>query len=67
MVDESPFRYPRKGLDLKWYSVVKIIPQDEDNAVIIMYSNDKDSPHWRPEYMSGGHYFDTVGQLLDYS
>lgn len=66
MVDESLSRYLWKELDLKRYSVVKIVPQDEDNAVIIMYSNDKDDPHWCLEYMGGGHYFDTVGQLLDY-
>lgn len=66
MVDENLSRYLWKGLDLKRYSVVRIVPQDEDNAVIIMYSNDKDDPHWCLEYMGGGHYFDTIGQLLNY-
>lgn len=34
MVDENLSRYLWKGLDLKRYSVVKIIPQDDTNAVI---------------------------------
>lgn len=64
MVDENLSRYLWKGLDLERYSVVKIIPQDETNAVIIMYSNDPNDPHWCMEYMGGGHYFDTAKQLL---
>ena len=67
MVDENLSRYLWKGLNLERYSVVKIIPQDETNAVIIMYSNDKNDPHWCLEYMGGGHYFDTAKQLMDYS
>lgn len=66
MVDENLSRYLWKGLDLKRYSVVKIIPQDDTNAVIIMFSNDPNDPHWCLEYMGGGHYFDTAQQLLDY-
>ena len=66
MADENLSHYLWKGLDLERYSVVRIIPQDEDNAVIIMYSNDKDDPHWCLEYMGGGHYFDTIDQLTDY-
>ena len=66
MVDENLSRYLWKGLDLKRYSVVKIIPQDETNAVIIMYSTDLDDPHWCLEYMGGGHYFDTAQQLKNY-
>ena len=66
MADEDLSRYLWKGLDLKRYSVVRIVPQDEDNAVIIMYSNDKNDPHWCLEYMGGDHYFDTIGQLMDY-
>lgn len=66
MADENLSRYLWKGLDLERYSVVKIVPQNADNAVIIMYSNDKDDPHWCLEYMGGGHYFDTIGHLMDY-
>ena len=66
MANEDLSRYLWKGLDLKRYSVVRIIPQDKHNAVIIMYSNDKNDPHWCLEYMGGGHYFDTAQQLMDY-
>lgn len=66
MVDENLSRYLWKGLNLERYSVVKIIPQDDTNAVIIMFSNDKNDPHWCLEYMGGGHYFDTAQQLMDY-
>ena len=66
MANEDMSRYLWKGLDLKRYSVVRIIPQDKHNAVIIMYSNDKNDPHWCLEYMGGGHYFDTAQQLMDY-
>lgn len=66
MERENLARYLWKGLDLKRYSVVKIVPQDEDDAVIIMRSNDAGDPHWCLEYMGGGHYFDTIDQLLDY-
>lgn len=66
MVDKNLSRYLWKGLDLKRYSVVKIIPQDDTNAVIIMFSNDPNDPHWCLEYMGGGHYFDTAQQLIDY-
>ena len=66
MANENLSRYLWKGLDLKRYSVIKIIPQDETNAVIIMHSTDLDDPHWCLEYMGGGHYFDTARQLMDY-
>ena len=66
MVDENLSRYLWKGLNLQRYSVVKIIPQDDTNAVIIMFSNDPNDPHWCLEYMGGGHYFDTAQQLMDY-
>ena len=65
MANEDLSRYLWKGLDLKRYSVVRIIPQDNHNAVIIMYSNDKNDPPWCLEYMGGGHYFDTAQQLMD--
>ena len=55
MVNEDLSRYLWKGLNLKRYTVVRIIPQDKHNAVIIMYSNDKNDPHWCLEYMGGGH------------
>lgn len=66
MANDDLSRYLWKGLDLKRYSVVKIVPQDEHNAVIIMFSNDPNDPHWCMEYMGSGHYFDTIDQLLDY-
>ena len=65
MADKNLSRYLWKGLDLKRYAVVKIVPQDETNAVIIMRSKDPDR-HWCLEYMGGGHYFDTAQQLMDY-
>lgn len=66
MVDKNLSRYLWKGLDLKRYSVAKIIPQDNTNAVIIMYSNDPNDPHWCLQYKGNGHYFDTAQQLMDY-
>ena len=66
MADENLSRYLWKGLDLKRYAVVKIVPQDETNAVIIMHSTDPNGSHWCMEYMGGGHYFDTAQQLADY-
>lgn len=46
MQNEDLSRYLWKGLNLKRYSVVRIIPQDAQHAVIIMFSNDRDDPHW---------------------
>lgn len=66
MQEEDLSRYLWKGLDLERYSVFKIIPQDEDNAAIIMYCNDKDNPHWCVEYLGSGHYFSTFGELVNY-
>lgn len=66
MTDGSLSRYLWKGLDLQRYSVVRIVPQDEDNAVIIMYSNDPSDPHWCLQYRGNGHYFATAKQLMDY-
>jgi len=66
MKDKDLSRYLWDGLDLNRYSVVRIIPQDKTNAVIVMYSNDPTDPHWCLEYMGGGHYFDTVQQMMDY-
>lgn len=66
MTDKDLSHYLWDGLDLKRYSVVRIIPQDKTNAVIVMYSNDPTDPHWCLEYMGGGHYFDTVQQMMDY-
>lgn len=34
-------RYLWKGMNLRRYSVVRIIPQDKEHAVIIMFSNDR--------------------------
>lgn len=36
------------------------------DAVIIMFSRDKDDPHWCLEYRGNGHYFDTAQQMMDY-
>ena len=66
MVDENLSRYLWKGLDLKRYSVVRIVPQDKEHAVIIMFSNDANDPHWCLQYKGNGHYFDTFQQLMDY-
>ena len=66
MNDEDLSRYLWKGLDLKRYCVVRIIPQDKEHAVIIMFSNDKNDPHWCLQYKGNGHYFDTFQQLMDY-
>ena len=65
-MNEDLSRYLWKGLDLKRYSVVRIVPQDKEHAVIIMFSNDKNDPHWCLQYKGNGHYFDTFRQLLDY-
>jgi len=59
-------KYLWKGLDLKWYSVVQIVPQDEEHAVVIMYSNDPGDPHWCLQYKGNSRYFDTAQQLMDY-
>ena len=66
MANEDLSRYLWKGLNLKRYSVVRIIPQDAKHAVIIMFSNDKDDPHWCLQYKGNGHYFDTFQQLMNY-
>lgn len=66
MQNEDLSRYLWKGLNLKRYSVVRIIPQGAKHAVIIMFSNDKDDPHWCLQYKGNGHYFDTFQQLMDY-
>ena len=66
MKDTELEKYLWKGLDLKRYSVVRIIPQDAKHAVIIMFSNDKDDPHWCLQYKGNGHYFDTFQQLMNY-
>ena len=46
--------------------MVRIVPQDKEHAVIIMYSNDPGDPHWCLQYKGNGHYFDTFQQLMDY-
>lgn len=66
MKDTELEKYLWKGLDLNRYSVVRIIPQDAQHAVIIMFSNEKDDPHWCLQYKGNGHYFDTFQQLMDY-
>jgi len=66
MMNEDLSRYLWKGLDLKRYSVVRIVPQDKEHAVIIMFSNDENDPHWCLQYKGNGHYFDTFQQLMDY-
>ena len=66
MKDTELEEYLWKGLDLKRYSVVRIVPQNEEHAVIIMFSNDKDDPHWCLQYKGNGHYFDTFQQLMNY-
>ena len=66
MKDTELEKYLWKGLDLKRYSVVRIIPQDAKHAVIIMFSNDKNDPHWCLQYKGNGHYFDTAQQLMNY-
>ena len=66
MMNEDLSRYLWKGLDLERYSVVKIIPQDAKVAVIIMFSREKNDPHWCLEYRGNGHYFDTPQKMMDY-
>ena len=65
-MNEDLSRYLWKGLDLKRYSVVRIVPQDKEHAVIIMYSKDPHDPHWCLQYKGNGHYFDTFQQLMEY-
>ena len=66
MKDMELEKYLWKGLDLKRYSVVRIVPQSKEHAVIIMYSNEPSDPHWCLQYRGNGHYFDTAKQLMDY-
>ena len=66
MVNEELSRYLWKGLNLERYSVVRIVPQTREHAVIIMYSKDPNDPHWCLQYRGNGHYFDTAQQLMDY-
>lgn len=66
MKDTELDKYLWKGLDLNRYSVVRIIPQDAKHAVIIMFSNDRNDPHWCLQYKGNGHYFDTFQQLMNY-
>ena len=65
-MNEDLSRYLWKGLDLKRYSVVRIIPQDSKHAVIIMFSNDENDPHWCLQFIGNGHYFDSFQELMDY-
>ena len=65
-MQENVSHYLWKGLDFERYAVAKIIPQNSKNAAIIIYCKDVNDPHWCLEYMGGGHYFDTIGQLIDY-
>lgn len=66
MKDTELEKYLWKGLDLKRYSVVRIVPQSKEHAVIIMYSNDPADPHWCLQYRGNGQYFATAKQLMDY-
>ena len=66
MNEENLSKYLWKGLDCNRYFVVKIIPQDKDNAVIVMCSKDKENHHWCLEYMGGGKYFNTIIDLIEY-
>ena len=66
MKDTELDKHLWKGLDLNRYSVVRIIPQDAQHAVIIMFSNDRNDPHWCLQYKGNGHYFDTFQQLMNY-
>ena len=66
MQNEDLAQYLWKGLNLKRYSIVRIIPQDTQHAVIIMFSNDRNDPHCCLQYKGNGHYFDTFQQLMDY-
>ena len=66
LTDGSLSRYLWKGLDLKRYSVVRIVPQSKERAVIIMYSNDPNDPHWCLQYKGNGHYFVSAKELMDY-
>ena len=66
MTDGSLSRYLWKGLDLKRYSVVRIVPQDNEHAVIIMYSNDPHDPHWCLQFKGNGYFFATAKELMDY-
>lgn len=66
MKDTELDKYLWKGLDLKRYSVVRIVPQSKEHAVIIMYSKDPGDPHWCLQYRGNGHYFATASQLMDY-
>ena len=66
MVDEKLSRFLWKGLNLKRYEVVEIVPQNRTHAVIIMRHRDPNNPHWCLEYLGNGHYFDPVEQLVDY-
>ena len=66
MKDTELEKYLWKGLDLKRYSVVRIVPQNKEHAVIIMYSNEPSDPHWCLQYRGNGHYFASAKQLMDY-
>ena len=66
MEEKELSKYLWKGLDYNRYFVIKIIPQDEDDAVIIMCSKDRENHHWCLEYMGGGKYFNTVIELIEY-
>ena len=66
MMDMELEKYLWKGLDLKRYSVVLIVPQSKEHAVIIMYSNDSSDPHWCLQYKGNGHYFASAKELMDY-
>lgn len=60
-------RYLWSGLDLEHFEVIHILPQDKNNAAIIMYDKRPDSVKpWCVEFMGGGHYFSAVTELMAY-
>ena len=66
MKDKDLSHYLWDGLNLNRYEVSRIIPHSRDQAVIVMRCKDEGDHHWCLQYMGGGHYFDTIGQLMDY-
>ena len=66
MMDGSLSHYLWKGLDLQRYSVVRIVPQSKEHAVIIMYSNEPSDLRWCLQYKGNGHYFASAKELMDY-
>lgn len=69
-IDKAPAElrhYLWTGLDLKRFEVLTIVPETENEAVIVMRDGMKDSVKpWCVEYRGSGKYFESLELLNEY-